>query len=137
MKIAVATMNGGLEDNVSPMFGRCGNFTFVDVEGKDIKNTTVEQNQFAGAVGGAGIQAAQFIINKGADVVIAGNFGPNAASVFSQSNVKVVSAQGNVKDVVTKYLNGESDKIPEWGDTVFSPNNAWNGTRNGTWYGKR
>jgi len=106
MKIAVSTMNGGLEDNVSPMFGRCGNFTFVDIEGKEIKNTTVEQNQFAGAVGGAGIQAAQFIISEGADVIIAGNFGPNASSVFSQSKIKIVSAQGNVKDVVTKYING-------------------------------
>ncbi|MCK4247318.1 MAG: NifB/NifX family molybdenum-iron cluster-binding protein, partial [Methanomicrobia archaeon] len=85
MKIAVSTMNGGLEDSVSPMFGRCRNFTFVDIEGKEIKNTTVEQNQFAGAVGGAGIQAAQFIISEGADVIIAGNFGPNASSVFSQS----------------------------------------------------
>ncbi|MCK4432481.1 MAG: NifB/NifX family molybdenum-iron cluster-binding protein [Methanomicrobia archaeon] len=106
MKIAVSTMNGGLEDSVSPMFGRCRNFTFVDIEGKEIKNTTVEQNQFAGAVGGAGIQAAQFIINEGADVIIAGNFGPNATSVFSQSKIKIVSAQGNVKDVVTKYING-------------------------------
>ncbi|MEA1993879.1 MAG: NifB/NifX family molybdenum-iron cluster-binding protein [Euryarchaeota archaeon] len=107
MKIAVATMNGGLEDNVAAMFGRCKNYTFVEIEGKKIANASVEENQFANAMGGAGIQAAQLIANKGAEAIIAGNFGPNAGQVFSQSGIKMITAQGNVKDVATKYISGE------------------------------
>jgi len=107
MKIAVATINGGLEDSVSPVFGRCPNFTFVQVNEKEIENFEVKVNKFAQAFGGAGIQAAQFIVNEGAEVVIAGNFGPNAAMVLSQAGVKMIQAQGNVKEVVVKYLNGE------------------------------
>jgi len=108
MKICVATDKGGLEDTVSAVFGRCPTYTFVEVEGKEIKDTEIVQNQFAGAAGGAGIQASQFVAGKGANVVIAGNYGPNAFPILNQAGVKVVSAAGiNVKDAVMKYLNGD------------------------------
>lgn len=107
MKIAVATMNGGLDDQVSPVFGRCPTYTIVEAEGKKIKGAGVIQNQFAAAMGGAGIQAAQYIATQGVNAVIAGNYGPNASAVLSQSNVEMIQAQGPVKDSVDKYLNGE------------------------------
>ncbi|ODS36668.1 MAG: hypothetical protein A7316_02480 [Candidatus Altiarchaeales archaeon WOR_SM1_86-2] len=114
MKICAATTKGGLEDTVSAVFGRCATFTFVEVEGKEIKDTELVQNQFAGAMGGAGIQASQFVAGKGANVVIAGNYGPNAFPILSQAGVKVVSAQGmSVKDAVMKYLNGELQEISQ------------------------
>ena len=114
MKFCIATTHGGLEDQVSPVFGRCPTFTFVDVEGNDIKNTEIIQNEFATAMGGAGIQAAQLVVNKGADVVIAGNYGPNAYPILSQAGVNVVSIHGiSVKDAVMRYLNGELKPITQ------------------------
>ena len=50
MKICVATNQGGLDDTVSAVFGRCQTYTFVDVEGKEIKDTL-------GLVRGNNIQA--------------------------------------------------------------------------------
>ncbi len=106
MKIAVATMNGGLDDNVAPIFGRCKTYTFVEVKEEEIKDSHVEQNEFADATGGAGIQAAQLIARKGAEAIIAGNFGPNASTVLSQAGVKMIPAQGTVKDVAIEYAKG-------------------------------
>ena len=39
MKIAVSTTKGGLEDNVSQIFGRCPTFTLVEVNDKEIGKT--------------------------------------------------------------------------------------------------
>jgi len=114
MRICAATNKGGLEDTVLEIFGRCPTYTFVEVEGKKIKDAEIVQNQFAMAAGGAGIQASQFVAGKGANVVIGGNYGPNALPILNQAGIKVVSAFGmTVKDAVTKYLNGELQEISQ------------------------
>lgn len=113
MKIAVATTKGGLEDVVSPVFGRCQTYTMVEVDNKKIKDAKVMQNQYAGAASGAGIQAAQLVMSEGARTVIAGNFGPNASTIFNQSGVEMVRVQGiSVQEAITKYLNKELASTP-------------------------
>lgn len=107
MRICVATTKGGLDDNVAPTFGRCPTYTLVECEGTEIRDSSVVENSSANAMGGAGIQAAQYVAGQGAEAVIAGNFGPNSISVLSQSNVKSIQAQGIVGEVVTSYLKGE------------------------------
>ncbi len=107
MKIIVATNRGGLEDDVSPVFGRCQTFTIIEAEGSEIKNVEVVPNQFANAVHGAGIQAGQWVVNQKAKAVIAGNFGPNVSSILQQAGIEMIVAQGKVKEVVEKYLRGE------------------------------
>ena len=65
MKILVATQTkGGLEDLVSPVFGRAPTFTIVEVKDNKIKKAEVHQNTTAGGFRGVGIQAAQFAANK-------------------------------------------------------------------------
>jgi len=107
MKIIVATNKGGLEDDVSPVFGRCQTFTIVEVEGNEIKNVEVTPNQFTSAIHGAGIQTGQWVVSQRAKAVIAGNFGPNVTAILQQAGVEMVVAQGKVKDAVEKYLKGE------------------------------
>lgn len=107
MKILVATNAGGLEDSVSPVFGRCQSYTIVEVDEDEIKNIEIVQNQFANAVHGAGIQAGQFVVGKGVKAVIAGNFGPNVASILQQAGIEMILSQGKVKDVIEKYVRGE------------------------------
>jgi len=108
MRIVVATNGGGLEDSVSPVFGRCPAFVIIDAEGGEIRNVEVVPNPSAGAVHGAGIQTAQFVLSKGAEVVISGNFGPNVSSILQQAGVKMVVTQGNVEEVVKRYISGEN-----------------------------
>lgn len=112
MKIAVSTMSGGLNDKVSEVFGRAGSFTIVDVENGDIKSVEVVRNDYAVRGGGAGIAVSQFLANKGVNVVLTGNVGPNALSVLNSAGIKVYRASGmKVGEAVEKFLKGELEPI--------------------------
>lgn len=107
-KIAVSSNQGGLEDQVSSVFGRCQTFTLVEAEGNQIKDSEIVQNQYANERSGAGIQAAGFIANQGVEAIIASNFGPNVTSVFNEADIKMAPASGmSVRDAVQKYLKGD------------------------------
>jgi len=112
MRIVVATNGGGLEDSISPVFGRCPAFAVIDVDDGSIKNVQVLPNPSAGAVHGAGIQAAQFVLSQGAKVAISGNFGPNVTSILQQAGVEMITAQGNVREIVERYIKGMPSTSP-------------------------
>lgn len=108
MKIAVSASGDNLDANVDPRFGRCAYFIIVETEGNEIKSHEVVSNEAVQAMRGAGIQAAQTVVNKGAEVVITGNIGPNAFNVLSRTGIKIVTGvSGKVSEVLKKYLRGE------------------------------
>ncbi len=120
MRIAVSTTSGGLDDRVSEVFGRAVSFTIVDVEDGEIKNVEVVRNDFAVRGGGAGIAVSQFLADKGVEVVLTGNVGPNALSVLQSAGIKVYRAGGmKVKEAVEKFLKGELEQILVPGDPKF------------------
>jgi predicted Fe-Mo cluster-binding NifX family protein len=64
-------------------------------------------NPAVGAPGGAGVQAAQFIVERGAAAVVSGNVGPNAFNVLQAADVPVyLFNDGTVRDAVTAYRAG-------------------------------
>ncbi|CAB49679.1 NifB/NifX family molybdenum-iron cluster-binding protein [Pyrococcus abyssi] len=110
MRFIVATINGGLDDRVNQAFGRTPTFTIVDVdENGNIVNVQVVPNPGYSQPRGAGVTAAQFCIDQGADVVIAGQFGPNSYGVLQAAGMKFVSAPPTmtVKEAIEAYLRGE------------------------------
>ena len=109
MRIVVATVRGGLEDFVNQAFGRTPTFTIVDVEDGEIKNVRVVPNPSASAPRGAGVQAAQFCIDEGANAVISGQFGPNSSQVLQASGIRFVSAPPTmrVEEAIRAFLRGE------------------------------
>ena len=114
MKIAVSTGKGGMDDAVVPVFGRCGSFTIVEVEGNEIKGHEVIPNQAAQSPSGAGIQASQTVINAGIESVIKGNIGPNSMIVLRQAGIKVFSCSGmKVEEAVKAYLEGKLQEISD------------------------
>jgi len=105
MKICVTAVADGLDAQLDPRFGRCP--YFVIVESETMKFETVA-NTASGAMGGAGIQAAQTVGSKGVKVLITGNVGPNAFRALSAAGIKIVTgAVGTVRDVVERYARGE------------------------------
>ena len=108
MKICVSATGNNLEAQVDPRFGRCAYLLIVDSETMQFEAIP---NMAAGATGGAGIQAAQTIANKGAKVVITGNVGPNAFGALSAAGIEIVTgASETVKEVVEKFKKGEFGK---------------------------
>ena len=108
MKVAVATQEGGLEDQVSQIVGRAPTFTIVETSNGEILETKVLQNEFSQARSGAGVQAAQTLVNEGVEAIIGGNFGPNLANVFTQSGTGMYQASGiTVKEAVQQLLQGK------------------------------
>jgi predicted Fe-Mo cluster-binding NifX family protein len=109
MKIAVSSMGDKLDAMVDPRFGRCVYFMIVNVEKSEIKDFEAIKNPGVAATGGAGIQAAQIIANKGVEVLISGNIGPNAFNVLSGTGIKIITGVGgiSVKETVERYLKEE------------------------------
>ena len=105
MKICVTAAGNTLDAAVDPRFGRTAHFIVVDSETMAFD---VVSNTAAGAMSGAGIQAAQTIASKGVNVVITGNVGPNAFQALASAGIKiVVGAYGTVREVIEKYKRGE------------------------------
>jgi predicted Fe-Mo cluster-binding NifX family protein len=104
MKIVVTANGTDLEAPASPVFGRCPMYVFVDTETMAFEAV---DNPAINAAGGAGIQAAQFVIERGAQAVVTGNVGPNAFSVFQPANVPVyLFGGGTVRQAVEGYKEG-------------------------------
>ncbi len=89
MKIAISASRGDINAPVDPRFGRCPYYVFIDTE---TSAAEIVQNQAAMAGGGAGIQAAQSVVERGAVAVITGNMGPNAFQVFDAAGVTIYTA---------------------------------------------
>ncbi|HUV02286.1 MAG TPA: NifB/NifX family molybdenum-iron cluster-binding protein [Desulfobacteria bacterium] len=105
MKLCVTATAGDLNAQTDPRFGRCLYFVIVD---SDTLAFEALPNEAVNAPGGAGIQAAQVMVNKGVDVVISGNIGPNAFQVLSTAGVKIATgAYGTVKEAVEMYKSGK------------------------------
>lgn len=105
MKVVVTANGTDLDAPISPVFGRCSTYLFVDTETMQFD---VVENPAIRAPGGAGIQAAQFVIERGAEAVLTGNVGPNAFGVFQAANVPVyLLGNGTVQGAVEAYTKGQ------------------------------
>lgn len=99
MKIAIAK-NGNI---VSGHFGHCEGFeTFEVADGKILERAFIPS-----PVHQPGI-LPPFLAEKGVNVIIAGGMGGAAVELFKERNIDVViGAQGDLDDVIKKYLDGE------------------------------
>jgi len=110
MKIAISSLGKTSKSQVDPRFGRCPYFIIADTNSEEfeaIENTAGQTFQ------GAGITAAQLVANKEVQAIIAGNFGPKAVNVLSQSNIKIFRSPSdiNIKEVIRKFKNNKLEEI--------------------------
>ena len=105
MRIVISANGAGLNAPASPVFGRCPTYVFVDTETMEFEAT---DNPAIGASGGAGIQAAQFVVESGAQAVVTGNMGPNAFNVLGSAGVPVyLFGGGTVRQAVEAFKQGQ------------------------------
>jgi len=105
MRIVVTASGADLDAPTSPVFGRCPSYVFVDTETMEFEAV---ENPAVAASGGAGIRAAQFVVEHGAQAVVTGNMGPNAFNVFQAADVPIyLLAGGTVREAVEAYRQGQ------------------------------
>ena len=111
MKIAVSANGKDLDAHIDPRFGRCSYFVIVDTDNMSFE---AYDNENTGLAGGAGIQSAQFVVSKGAEVVITGNIGPNALRVLSAAGVRrFIGQEGTVSRAIDEYKKGSLRSMSE------------------------
>ncbi len=104
MKIAITSSGPDLSSTVESRFGRCAYFLVIE---SDTMEFEALENPNSALGGGAGIQSAQMMVDKGVRAVLTGNCGPNAFSIFNAANIQVITGvQGVVRDAVEQYKSG-------------------------------
>ena len=107
MRIAVsADDSNGLESVVSPHFGRCPFYVFVDVDGREVTSVEGVASPFYGQHQPG--QVPGFINSHGVNVMLTGGMGGRAIQFFDQFGIEpVTGARGTVRLALEQYLGGE------------------------------
>lgn len=112
MKIAITTDKKDIQADVELRFGRATGFLIYDTETEEID--FVDNTQQLNAAQGAGIQAAQNVVNSGAEVLISGHCGPKAMRVLKAKKVAVyLSEKDSVAGAIAKFKANELEQIDE------------------------
>ena len=105
MKVAISAMGKTLDAAVDPRFGRCSTFVLVET---DAMTFEAIENGNSALGGGAGIQSAQLMAQKGVKAVLTGNCGPNAHQTLSAAGIDVViGCSGTVAETVARFKSGQ------------------------------
>ena len=105
MKVAVTATGPSLDAAMDPRFGRCSYFVLVETD--DMTFEAIE-NANSSLGGGAGIQSAQLMAQKGVKAVLTGNCGPNAHQTLSAAGIDVfVGCSGTVSEAVERFKSGQ------------------------------
>lgn len=107
MKIAIPVNEKSMKAKVSENFGRAEYFLIYDL---DSKGNDFIDNKAASTPGGAGIIAAQTVVDSGVDVLITPRCGKNAADVLLAGGVKIyksedISVEENIEKLKEKELH--------------------------------
>lgn len=99
MRIAIST--DGL--NVASHFGRCPEYTIVDIEDASV----VKKERVPNPGHAPGILPA-FLSERGVECIIAGGMGPRAQGFFAQYKIEtIIGAAGPVDKVIEDFVKGE------------------------------
>jgi predicted Fe-Mo cluster-binding NifX family protein len=111
MKIIITASEPNLSSSVDPRFGRSPYFILLDTDTMEFESI---ENPNISSPGGAGIQSAQLIANKGAKALLTGSCGPNAYQTLEAAGVEVfIGVSGTVKEAAQKYKNGQLQSASE------------------------
>ena len=107
MKIAIPVDEKTLESNVCVSFGRTPYFLIYDVETKE---SIFIDNSAATSTGGAGIKAAQIIVDNKASALLTPRLGANAADVLKPAEIKIYkTTTASAKDNIDAFI---ASKLP-------------------------
>jgi predicted Fe-Mo cluster-binding NifX family protein len=119
MIIAISATGNSIDSDIDYRFGRCAYFLIVHLENNEIMNVRPKENQGRLQGHGAGIRAAQQVVETGAEKIITGNVGPNAFRVLQENNRECYKAEGTPREAVKLLLENKLERI-----TTSGPSHA-------------
>lgn len=106
MKLIISSEGPNPSDRVDPRFGRARYLLQYDTDSKTY--IALDNTPQMEATQGAGVQAAQKVVEQGADSLLTGHCGPKAYQVLSQAKVLIYSGfEGTVETAVQAWQQGE------------------------------
>ena len=111
MIIAIPIEGKNLETNVCQSFGRTPYFLIFDT---DTKESEFIDNSAATSTGGAGIKAAQIIVDNKAEVLLTPRLGANAADTLKAADIEIYkTTSGLAKENIDAFIAGELSILEE------------------------
>lgn len=105
MIIAIPTDEQNMESDVCPSFGRTPFFLIYDTNSSTGRFL---DNNAASSSGGAGIKAAQMMVDHHVDVVLMPRCGENAAEVLREGKVRLYkSIKGSLQANIDTFVEGK------------------------------
>ena len=101
IKIAVAASSKNTKISVSNMAARCPYYLIFDNKGELIE---VIDNPYKDVRGGAGPSAANFLAQRGVDIIVAESFGSKMIDALINNGKMHFEFQGDVDDAVKRVL---------------------------------
>ena len=109
MKIAISTDG----NKVSPHFGRCPQFTIIEVENNKLIDKKVIENP-----GHHPGFLPQYLNEIGVSCIVAGGMGMRAKELFDHAGIEaILGVEGEVDKIINKIINGSL----EGGDSICQP----------------
>lgn len=109
MRVAISTDG----EFVSAHFGRCPEFTIVDIESEQVVNREVFKNP--GHVPG---MIPEYLSKKGVNCIVAGGMGKRAEAFFDQYGIEtIIGVTGKVDDAIARLSKGNLES----GESTCSP----------------
>ncbi|NCB52930.1 MAG: dinitrogenase iron-molybdenum cofactor biosynthesis protein [Clostridia bacterium] len=111
MKILIPVDDNNFESNVCISFGRTPYFLIYDTKTKE---SGFLDNSGAASQGGAGIKAAQAVVDSRADALLTPRCGENAAAVINAADIKMYKTMpGSAKDNIEAFIDGKLPLLEE------------------------
>ena len=105
MIIGIPVDKDSMDASVSTHFGRADFFLVYNTENKE---SNFVLNTAANSAGGAGIKAAQIIIDHKVEALISPRLGLNAADVINSQNIKLYqSIKGTIEENLKAFSENE------------------------------
>jgi len=105
MKTVITSKRNDHNAPFDPRFGRAAWFCMIDDESG--KPGFIENDQ-AEATGGAGVKAAEKMVELGVQKVISGDFGPKAKELLEKFNIQMViitDDHQSIKEIISRLTN--------------------------------
>lgn len=111
MKIALPVNDKDIKSEICPSFGRTPIYLIYDTENK---TSVFTENPAANSAGGAGIRAAQMLVDLSVKAIIAPRCGENAAKVLADADiVSYRNIAGTAEDNIKAYENNRLELLTD------------------------